>query len=227
MFTVNLKRDEQIVASRDIRGYICKIGRSPVCNIVLDESYISSEHLVIIVIFGQIFLIDRSLNGVFVNEQKIKRNTPIFLKADDEVRLGPYSITIENFSDNLESRTVLYFENLRDGIDIQNIMVVSNSNGFLQTMTDAEFDLPYFQKKYLFEDFYRDELLRALLLKSRKDQIFLIFFSNSIYYNQDFSHGDNKGIRFGVVDYIIFFLLAIIFLLLGSLIIYILLFKGY
>lgn len=220
MFKVFLKDNDSTVASKDIRGFICKIGRSPLSDIIIEEPYISSEHLIIILVFGQIFLIDKSLNGVLVNERKIEKNVPVYVKCSDKISVGKYSVIIENVNSDVESRTLICFESILGGLDTQKVIRIENREGFVKSISDSSFDLSYFIKKYRFEDVYQDELLRIIQLRSKKDSLFLLFLSNSIYYKQNFSFNNKKISGLKILDYLIISLLVAVFFISISLIIY-------
>jgi pSer/pThr/pTyr-binding forkhead associated (FHA) protein len=53
-------------------GQTLRIGRSPACDIVLDDASVSRRHAVIVHRSGRaVILDDRSLNGVFVNGERV------------------------------------------------------------------------------------------------------------------------------------------------------------
>ncbi len=53
-------------------GQTLRIGRSPACDIVLDDASVSRRHAVVVHRGGRaVILDDRSLNGVFVNGERV------------------------------------------------------------------------------------------------------------------------------------------------------------
>jgi pSer/pThr/pTyr-binding forkhead associated (FHA) protein len=53
-------------------GQTLRVGRSPACDIVLDDVSVSRRHAVIVHRGGRaVILDDRSLNGVFVNGERV------------------------------------------------------------------------------------------------------------------------------------------------------------
>jgi pSer/pThr/pTyr-binding forkhead associated (FHA) protein len=71
-----------------LRGERTTIGRSPDCDIFLDDVTVSRRHSVVAV-SGDRFVIEDlgSLNGTFLNRQRIEQAP---LTDDDEVQIGKY-----------------------------------------------------------------------------------------------------------------------------------------
>ncbi len=68
------------------------IGRSPECNIFLDDVTVSRKHAVLIERNGEISIEDLgSLNGTFVNRRRIE--SPTRLQSGDEVQIGKYRLS--------------------------------------------------------------------------------------------------------------------------------------
>jgi FHA domain/zinc-ribbon domain len=68
------------------------IGRSPDCNIFLDDVTVSRKHAVLIEREGEILIEDLgSLNGTFVNRKRIDSATR--LQSGDEVQIGKYRLS--------------------------------------------------------------------------------------------------------------------------------------
>jgi pSer/pThr/pTyr-binding forkhead associated (FHA) protein len=68
-----------------------RIGRSPECEIFLDDVTVSRNHAVLIESDGRFFVEDEgSLNGTFVNRRRIDR---IALSNGDELQIGKYRLT--------------------------------------------------------------------------------------------------------------------------------------
>ena len=67
------------------------IGRSPDCEVFLDDVTVSRKHALLVEENGEFFVEDQgSLNGTFVNKKRIER-----VKVDDgdEVQVGKYRLT--------------------------------------------------------------------------------------------------------------------------------------
>ena len=72
-------------------GERTRIGRSPDCDIFLDDVTVSRNHAVLVEESGRFFVEDQhSLNGTFVNRKRID-NAPI--TEGDELQIGKYRMT--------------------------------------------------------------------------------------------------------------------------------------
>ena len=72
-------------------GARTRIGRSPDCEIFLDDVTVSRNHAVLVDDGGQFSVEDEgSLNGTFVNRHRIEKAT---LESGDEVQIGKYRMT--------------------------------------------------------------------------------------------------------------------------------------
>jgi hypothetical protein len=72
-------------------GERTRIGRSPDCDIFLDDVTVSRNHAVLIEENGRFFVEDEgSLNGTFVNRKRIDRAP---LEEGDELQVGKYRLT--------------------------------------------------------------------------------------------------------------------------------------
>jgi hypothetical protein len=72
-------------------GERTRIGRSPDCEIFLDDVTVSRNHAVLIERDGRFFVEDEgSLNGTFVNRRRIDS---VELENGDEVQIGKYRLT--------------------------------------------------------------------------------------------------------------------------------------
>ena len=68
-----------------------RIGRSPDCDIFLDDVTVSRNHAVLVQENGEFFVEDQgSLNGTFVNRKRIDRAP---LHEGDELQVGKYRMT--------------------------------------------------------------------------------------------------------------------------------------
>jgi len=72
-------------------GERTRIGRSPDCEIFLDDVTVSRNHAVLVEEGGEFFVEDQgSLNGTFVNRKRIDRAP---LSEGDELQVGKYRLT--------------------------------------------------------------------------------------------------------------------------------------
>ncbi|HVW88509.1 MAG TPA: FHA domain-containing protein [Gaiellaceae bacterium] len=72
-------------------GARTRIGRSPDCDIFLDDVTVSRNHAVLVEEGGEFFVEDQgSLNGTFVNRRRIDRAP---LHEGDELQVGKYRMT--------------------------------------------------------------------------------------------------------------------------------------
>jgi hypothetical protein len=72
-------------------GERTRIGRSPECEIFLDDVTVSRNHAVLIDRDGHFFVEDQgSLNGTFVNRRRIDNQE---LENGDELQIGKYRLT--------------------------------------------------------------------------------------------------------------------------------------
>ena len=72
-------------------GERTRIGRSPECEIFLDDVTVSRNHAVLVEHDGRFFVEDQgSLNGTFVNRKRIESAT---LHEGDELQIGKYRMT--------------------------------------------------------------------------------------------------------------------------------------
>jgi predicted component of type VI protein secretion system len=68
-----------------------RIGRSPECEIFLDDVTVSRNHAVLVESDGHFFVEDQgSLNGTFVNRRRIDNQE---LENGDELQIGKYRLT--------------------------------------------------------------------------------------------------------------------------------------
>jgi hypothetical protein len=68
-----------------------RIGRSPDCEIFLDDVTVSRNHAVLVEREGKFFIEDKgSLNGTFVNRRRIDNQE---LENGDELQIGKYRLT--------------------------------------------------------------------------------------------------------------------------------------
>jgi len=72
-------------------GARTRIGRSPDCEVFLDDVTVSRNHAVLVKEDGEFFVEDQgSLNGTFVNRRRIDRAP---LHEGDELQVGKYRMT--------------------------------------------------------------------------------------------------------------------------------------
>jgi FHA domain/zinc-ribbon domain len=68
------------------------IGRSPDCDIFLDDVTVSRKHAVLVAREGDFFIEDQgSLNGTFLNRRRIESSSRI--EDGDELQIGKYRLT--------------------------------------------------------------------------------------------------------------------------------------
>jgi hypothetical protein len=73
------------------RGDRTTIGRSPDCDIFLDDVTVSRKHAVLVARDGDFFIEDQgSLNGTFLNRERIESSR---LEDGDELQIGKYRLT--------------------------------------------------------------------------------------------------------------------------------------
>ncbi len=74
------------------QGERTTIGRSPDCDIFLDDVTVSRKHAVLVEQDGDFLIEDQgSLNGTFVNRKRIDAETR--LESGDEVQIGKYRLS--------------------------------------------------------------------------------------------------------------------------------------
>jgi pSer/pThr/pTyr-binding forkhead associated (FHA) protein len=77
--------------SFQVRHDRTRIGRTPECEIFLDDVTVSREHAVLVERDGTFFVEDQgSLNGTFVNRHRIDKEP---LENGDELQIGKYRLT--------------------------------------------------------------------------------------------------------------------------------------
>lgn len=214
MFTVTLEKDSQIIAEKVIDKNICRIGNSPLSEIYLDSPFVSYEHLVIVEVFGSLFLIDKSLNGVYLDGKRIRKDRPVLIMEGTKVSTVGIDISISKCSERSCSRTIVLFDNLQKNTEIDNIILVLSNNGFIRPISDEEFFNGYIKKGYKIAEKHKDDLIRILRLESRGDVLFAVALYNSKYYESSLEC-KRKEKNFSFIGY--FFLASIILLFLISL----------
>lgn len=106
------------------------IGRHPDCDIVIDDSVVSRKHASIERKGNDYFVEDfGSLNGTFVNQNRIKANSKVKITPDDIIYIG-----LHTFSLNAESRD-LTKEHAIQAVNVRK--VYKNGNVGLQTINVA------------------------------------------------------------------------------------------
>lgn len=79
-------REEEVVHVLPLHGSLTRIGRSPAAQVLLDDPTVSRRHAMIAYDNGVLTVFDdRSLNGVYVNGERVEQST---LTDGDEVVIG-------------------------------------------------------------------------------------------------------------------------------------------
>jgi pSer/pThr/pTyr-binding forkhead associated (FHA) protein len=74
-----------------LEGEMTTVGRSPDCDVFLDDVTVSRRHAQVLRRDGQFVIEDKgSLNGTFVNRRRIESGA---LEDGDEVQIGKYKLT--------------------------------------------------------------------------------------------------------------------------------------
>lgn len=85
--------DQLVGAEHPVTRYITSIGRSPGCDLRLDDRSISRQHAAIYMLRDEYYLEDfDSMNGTAVNGVTVK-GTRVKINAGDEIRLGLTCLT--------------------------------------------------------------------------------------------------------------------------------------
>ena len=81
-------------ARKTFRGIGGSIGRLTGNDLMLDDPHVSRRHAEIRCTDGRFYLVDLSVNGVFVGspQNRLVRDEPYEIKADDVILIGPYEI---------------------------------------------------------------------------------------------------------------------------------------
>lgn len=92
---INLHSDDQRSLEVNVADKIC-IGRSPGCDIVLDNEFVSSRHAMIRNIRNEYLTIEdlQSTNGTYIDQRLVK--DPMVLKAGMQIKIGKSIAKIEN-----------------------------------------------------------------------------------------------------------------------------------
>ena len=97
MFEVTVKLGDRLVTKYRGQGETT-IGRDPGCEVMLDNLGVSRRHAHLREVEGNFIIEDQnSTNGVFVNGHRI--NNPAQIRANDEVRIGKFSISVRQAID--------------------------------------------------------------------------------------------------------------------------------
>ncbi len=217
MFTVVVEKDGQRILKEEIKGNICRIGRSPFSDIVLDFPFISYEHLVIAEVLGQFFVIDKSLNGVLIGSKRPGRNNPVLIRPDERLKTDGISIYPVRESGADESKTRILFDNMIGGLEVSEIILVGACGNVIRILSDDEFRTEGFLGRYRFEEKYKDDLLRVIQIEMKDKRIFAVILSKSRYYNYPVSEKKRISRRPGLLFYTVLSALALIFILLSGL----------
>lgn len=102
--------DQLVGAEHHVTRYITSIGRSPGCDLRLDDRSISRQHAAIYMLRDEYYLEDfDSMNGTAVNGVAVK-GTRIKIHAGDEIRFGLTCLTFMLIPDRSASTPMLQEE---------------------------------------------------------------------------------------------------------------------
>jgi pSer/pThr/pTyr-binding forkhead associated (FHA) protein len=113
MAVLNLLVDDVVVKSFPLEKKAITIGRSPGCDIQIEESSVSSEHVRIemfanpfVAVLTDIFIEDLgSMNGTWVNDEQVSRQ---LIQNKDRVRIAfTEFIVVTDVTGNLAKTTVM------------------------------------------------------------------------------------------------------------------------
>lgn len=87
-----ISHNGEVVNEAEVSAMRTIIGRSDLCDIVLDNQYISKQHAMLVLSEGSLFLVDlKSRNGCYVNSKKVASQ---ILHNNDIVALGDFRIKV-------------------------------------------------------------------------------------------------------------------------------------
>ncbi len=221
MFKIRLI-DGTNVIEKEISGEICKVGRSIYSDIIIKKPFVSNEHLIIINLFNQIFIIDKSVNGVFINGKRIESGVPIFVKSEDEVCISTNRLEIILIDNYLESKTSFYYNYLREGAKISDIIMIQNDdNNYLYYMSDGDFEENICPASIQCEEILKNGDIRILRCQHRRKIFMIVILSTSKYYNYCFKKIENSRKQpVNFLNFIFVVVFLILFCLLLGMLIY-------
>lgn len=213
MYQITIFKNDTEILKREIDSQICRIGRNPFSEIILDEPYISYEHLIIVELFGHFFAIDRSLNGILFNGKKLKRDFVQYLGTNPVLTISKYSIKLEKpEADYYPSKTMIIFDNVKNGIELKDVILIENQDNIIKNLLDDDFKVKELSGLFLITEIYKDDIKRIISFESKHKNIYAVFFSHSRYYKYSFSQKNKKRCRLSWLGIIVLFILLSIFL---------------
>lgn len=76
----------------ELNGTPVVLGRGPESPVPLEGTRISRQHLSFVVMQDTLTVTDVSSTGVWVNDQPVRKNTPVGLKPSDQIKIPGYTI---------------------------------------------------------------------------------------------------------------------------------------
>ncbi|MCX7958001.1 MAG: FHA domain-containing protein [Deltaproteobacteria bacterium] len=212
MYNVSVEKDGEIIFSGTVSKNLCKIGRGPSSDIVLNVPYISCEHLEIAEVWGHFFAIDRSSNGVFIGSKRLKKNSPELINSGDRLKTGNIVFSISDSQESSQSKTLVVFENILSGCEINNIVIISGSEKVISNMSDGDFEREKIFIKGRISQQFSDDLLKIIKIEAKDSIRFAVILNSSRYYSYSFDRRrQSAGIR--PIDYFIIFCVIFFFII--------------
>jgi|GEM_PF-1854179 len=226
MYKITIFKNDTEILKREINSQICRIGRNPFSEIILDEPYISYEHLIIVELFGHFFAIDKSLNGILYNGKKLKRDFVQYIGTNPVLSISNYSIKLEKpEADYYPSKTMILFNNIKNGIELKDVILIENQDNIIRSLLDDDFEVKELSGLFFIAEIYKDDIKRIVSFESKHKNIYAIIFSHSRYYKYSFDKKNKKRYRLGWLDIIVTFILISIFIFSISLLLVFLFYK--
>jgi hypothetical protein len=211
MIRVKVQKNSKEIIEKECNSYICRIGRSPFADITLNDNFVSFNHIVIVEIYGYIFLFDRGLNRVLLNGIPLEKGIPYYVRIGDEIKLGEYVISIEFLNNINDSRTLFLYENVNRGIGLNDIFEICNQGqDYIKVYSDSELNLLKIMEDACVKEVGNNPFSRAILVKKERVRFFIILNTSRYYsYTSSKSYIKSKRKRFNVLDWVIISLLLL------------------
>ena len=110
-----LGRDGQVRALHKLQGWPCTIGRSPACDVVLDDAHVAAEHARIELDERGVarLLLLPSLNGATLGRSRLAAGDSAVLEPGEPVTLGTTELRLRRASDPLAAELPLAVDSSR------------------------------------------------------------------------------------------------------------------